>query len=555
MADRVGQQIGNYRLIQYLGRGGFAEVYLGEHIHIRTFAAIKMFRTQLTKDEVDTFRNEAYLLAHLEHPHIVRVFDFGLDSDTPFLIMDYAPNGTLRQRHPRGTQLPISTVIAYVKQLASALQYAHNQKLVHRDIKPENMLLGRNNEVLLSDFGIATVAQSSQVQDPQSIAGTATYMAPEQVQGKARPASDQYALGVVVYEWLTGGPPFQGSFAEIATQHISTSPPPLHWKIPTVSREIEQVVLTSLQKDPDNRFTNIQAFANALDLSSRPSPPPVSRPLAGDHKGSPLQMQPIRSAQPANAPSHPPVHSIPPVKQSTGPVIAAGSPASSGASGSVPAEPYPETPAFPSMGNSPFGQGYSTSPEYYPETPAVQPGAYPSWTPAQPIPPNSSRPGLSSLFKAAGDTLGSIFSGTGKRKTKETPLSLFAITRATLENDDRALVSKSYMVEAGISANKPENFRAEPFDVSVSNPAAPLLIDILVHASHNIELTTEWHKRLSYYPLNSEPQLVQFTFKVVAPGQSSLSIDFYHQRRWLRTVRLTFDAVQRPQRTAVSPKV
>ena len=111
------------------------------------------------------------------------------------------------------------------------------------------------------------------------------------------------------------------------------------------------------------------------------------------------------------------------------------------------------------------------------------------------------------------------------------------------------------MVEAGISANKPENFRAEPFDVSVSNPAAPLLIDILVHASHNIELTTEWHKRLSYYPLNSEPQLVQFTFKVVAPGQSSLSIDFYHQRRWLRTVRLTFDAVQRPQRTAVSPKV
>src|SRR5258708_10795330 len=342
MTNYAGQQFGNYHVLRLIGQGGFADVYIGEHVYLKTLVAIKVLQLRLLGSTLEGFLNEARTITHLEHPHIVSVLDFGIQDEAPYLVMSYTPNGTLRQRHPRGTQLPISTVIAYVKQLASALQYAHNQKLVHRDIKPENMLLGRNNEVLLSDFGIATVAQSSQVQDPQSIAGTATYMAPEQVQGKARPASDQYALGVVVYEWLTGGPPFQGSFAEIATQHISTSPPPLHWKIPTVSREIEQVVLTSLQKDPDNRFANIQAFSNALDLSSRPSPPPVSRPLAGDHKGSPLQMQPIRSAQPANAPSHPPVHSIPPVKQSTGPVIATGvpsAPASSGVSSSVPALP------------------------------------------------------------------------------------------------------------------------------------------------------------------------------------------------------------------------
>ncbi len=126
------------------------------------------------------FLNEARTIAHLVHPHIVRVTDFGIEGDTPFLVMDYAPNGTLRQRHPKGTQLPLSLIIPYVKQVSGALQHAHNEKLVHRDIKPENMLLGRQNELLLSDFGIALVAQSSRYPSPQEIVGTAAYMSSEQ---------------------------------------------------------------------------------------------------------------------------------------------------------------------------------------------------------------------------------------------------------------------------------------------------------------------------------------------------------------------------------------
>src|SRR5207248_2607201 len=118
-------------------------------------------------------------LARLRHPHIVRVLDFGMQEGTPFLVMDYAPGGSLRQLHPKGTQLPFDTVVSYVKRVASALQYAHDEQLVHRDIKPENMLLGQANDVLLSDFGLALTIRSSLYQQTQEMAGTTAYMAPE----------------------------------------------------------------------------------------------------------------------------------------------------------------------------------------------------------------------------------------------------------------------------------------------------------------------------------------------------------------------------------------
>src|SRR6266852_8082460 len=143
MTERVGQQLGNYRLIRLLGEGGFAEVYLGEHIHLGTQAAIKVLHTQLAKEDIETFRNEARTIARLEHPNIVRVLDFGVVDAVPFLVMSYAPNVSLRQHHPSGTRLPPATIIAYVKQIASALDYAHAQKVMRRDVKPENMLLGR----------------------------------------------------------------------------------------------------------------------------------------------------------------------------------------------------------------------------------------------------------------------------------------------------------------------------------------------------------------------------------------------------------------------------
>ena len=213
MTDRVGQQLGNYRLIRLLGEGGFAEVYLGEHIHLGTQAAIKVLHARLTSGDVEKFRTEARIIAHLVHPHIIRVLDFGVEDSTPFLVMDYAPNGTLRQRYSKGTRLSLESILQHVKQVAAALQHAHNEKLIHRDIKPENMLVGRNNDILLSDFGIAVVAPSTHSlstipKDVQSLAGTVFYIAPEQIQGNAHRASDQYALGVVVYEWLAEIFPF-----------------------------------------------------------------------------------------------------------------------------------------------------------------------------------------------------------------------------------------------------------------------------------------------------------------------------------------------------------
>src|SRR6266567_436884 len=177
MADRVGQQLGNYRLIRLLGKGGFAEVYLGEHIYLKTPGAIKLLQTKVVNQEdLQASLKEAQTIARLVHPHIVRVLDFGVDGETPFLVMDYAPGGTLRQRHPRGTQLPLTTIVPYIKQIAEALQYAHEEKFIHRDIKPENMLVGRREEVLLSDFGLAALAHSSASLSTQEAIGTLSYM-------------------------------------------------------------------------------------------------------------------------------------------------------------------------------------------------------------------------------------------------------------------------------------------------------------------------------------------------------------------------------------------
>ena len=269
MADRTGQELGNYRLTRLLGRGGFAEVYLGEHMRLKTQAAIKVLYAQLDSDNSEEFLQEAQTVAHLIHPNIVRIFDFDVKEGVPFLVMDYAPSGTLRQRHPKNTRLPIETIVPYIKQVADALQYAHDEKFIHRDIKPENMLIGRRSEILLSDFGIALIAQSTRMQSTQEVVGTAYYMAPEQLQGKPRLASDQYALGVVVYEWLSGSRPFHGSFSEIASQHMFVPPTPLHEKLPSLSPALEEVVMTALAKDPHQRFGSVRAFANALEQASQ----------------------------------------------------------------------------------------------------------------------------------------------------------------------------------------------------------------------------------------------------------------------------------------------
>ncbi len=321
MADSVngiGKQVGNYRLTRLLGHGGFADVYLGEHVYLNTQAAIKVLHTQLEDEGIEAFRNEALTIAHLVHPHIVRVLDFDVEDFKPFLVMDYAPNGTLRQRHSKGTRLPSASVVSYVKQVAAALQYAHDQKLIHRDVKPENMLLGHNNDVLLSDFGIALVAQSSRnLQTEDVVVGTMSYMAPEQIQGKARPASDQYALGAVVYEWLCGVRPFRGSYMEIVTQHLSAQPPSFQEQGVIVPPAVEQVVRRALAKDYHQRFPRVQDFADALELAYQaPSPVVVTPPSQRQTAAVPPAMQapPVRVSG-SQSIKTPPITTLPPMTQ------------------------------------------------------------------------------------------------------------------------------------------------------------------------------------------------------------------------------------------------
>src|SRR5579859_2216387 len=244
MAEREGQQFGNYRLTRLLGKGAFAEVYLAVQVYLGTEAAVKILHAQLANPtEVEKFRVEARTIATLVHPHIVRVLDFGVQEGTPYLLMDYAPNGSLRQRFPAEQPLAPAVMLPYVKQVAEALHYAHEQKLIHRDIKPENMLLGRRGEVLLSDFGIAVAARNTLSQDNVEVSGTVIYMAPEQLLGRPQPASDQYSLGVVVYEWLSGEPPFKGAaFMATAVLHLHTPPPSLQGKVPDLSPAIEAVI-------------------------------------------------------------------------------------------------------------------------------------------------------------------------------------------------------------------------------------------------------------------------------------------------------------------------
>jgi outer membrane protein assembly factor BamB/tRNA A-37 threonylcarbamoyl transferase component Bud32 len=267
MEGRSEQQFGDYRLVKLVGEGGFGKVHLARSLHSDTEVAIKILDTQLISREREDFLQEARVIASLNHPSIVRLLDCGIEDDKPFLTMNYASNGTLRQRHPKGSRVPLQQVVSYVKPIASALYYAHERRLIHRDVKPENMLLGNHDEVLLGDFGIALISSSSTSRSTKTAAGTVSYMAPEQILGKPCIASDQYALGIVVYEWLCGTLPFPGSFAEVGQQHLYAPPPSFEEQGVEIAPSVEAVVRKALAKKPDERFADVQEFAIALEES------------------------------------------------------------------------------------------------------------------------------------------------------------------------------------------------------------------------------------------------------------------------------------------------
>jgi len=285
------QQFGNYQLVHMLSQGSLADVYIGRHIRTQTLVAVKCFHGCFQGEVAEDFQRQYSTLARLRHPHILSILDYGIMDETAFVVTTYIPKGTLRLRHPKNTQVAPLNVLNYVQQISEALTYIHDQGLVHRDVKPQNILVDEQERLLLADFGAAIESYSLRPNHPSlhEFEGTALYAAPEQLQGKPCRRSDQYALAIMVYEWLCGTWPFIGTFHEVAHQHLFVAPPSLAEKGHACPPNIERVICKALEKDPAQRFRTVKQFADELEWAFKvaqatglfepvPSPqPPISQ--------------------------------------------------------------------------------------------------------------------------------------------------------------------------------------------------------------------------------------------------------------------------------------
>ena len=262
-------RIGKYQLLELLGVGRYTDVWLAKHIDLKKKVAIKILFPQEIRAGNARLRAkklffiEAQTLAQLAHPHIVQAFDYEEEEEHgwPYFVMEYAPYGSLADRHGPGELLPLSIVKDYTSQIGRAIHYVHSQGLIHRDIKPQNMFLKTRSFVLLGDFGLVMRNHSRHYPwMKMEFGGTRVYMAPEQDGGEPCPASDQYAYATIVFEWLTGYWPYYGNAKEIAWNRRHLSPPSMRALVPEIPAAVEWVVLTALQKSPDRRFKTMLDF-------------------------------------------------------------------------------------------------------------------------------------------------------------------------------------------------------------------------------------------------------------------------------------------------------
>lgn len=289
MDGLIGQTIGPYKITEKIGEGGMAVVYKGYQQSLNRYVAIKVLRAELAQDQqfIERFRREALAVADLSHPNILHVYDAGTALGVYYIVMAYVDGGSLKDLIGQGP-LEVEYAVSIAAQLAEALDHAHRHGLVHRDVKPNNVLMTRDGRPLLTDFGIAKALHESQglTRTGTSI-GTPEYMAPEQIQGqKVDGRTDIYALGIVLYEMLTGWAPFSSTTPVAALyKQVNEPPPPLRQANINVPDWLDGVVLKALAKRPQDRYQEGKEFAEALRQRRAPSraasaPMPSTAPVA-----------------------------------------------------------------------------------------------------------------------------------------------------------------------------------------------------------------------------------------------------------------------------------
>ncbi len=301
MNNLIGKTLGQYEIISLIGRGGMASVFLARQRSIGRTVAVKVLPHHLLNDEtfLKRFQREVQAVSRMQHPRIIPVHDYGEDEGVPYIVMAYIEGGSLAQRIQEEGALPLDEVVRMVGQIAEGLDYAHQQGVIHRDFKPSNVLLDKSNNAYLLDFGIAKVSQETAQLTGSGIVGTPTYMAPEMFkQELPTPAVDIYALGVTLYQMLSGTTPFEGTTpVQLMYSHLNEPVPSIEAVRPDIPAAVQIVLDKAMAKRPEDRFTTACDLADALRRAAEgdtletivvppspiptqtaPSTPPVDKP-------------------------------------------------------------------------------------------------------------------------------------------------------------------------------------------------------------------------------------------------------------------------------------
>ncbi|WP_437229302.1 protein kinase domain-containing protein [Planctomicrobium sp. SH661] len=265
---QVGAQLGEFKLLRRLGKGGMADVWLAEQTNLKRNVALKLLRSELMADEsyVKRFQTEAKAAGGLNHPNLVQVYTVGVEKGQHFIAQEYVHGQTLKALLVKRGPLDLSLALMIMRQVAAALQAAGDQGIVHRDIKPENILINRKGEVKVADFGLAQLQGGERLNLTQEgvTMGTPLYMSPEQVSGqKVDQRSDIYSFGIMCYHMLTGAPPFQGENAvSVAVKHLHDSPAPIADLRPDLPPAVCALIQKMIAKSPDQRYQDAQSILN-----------------------------------------------------------------------------------------------------------------------------------------------------------------------------------------------------------------------------------------------------------------------------------------------------